>query len=135
MFFSRRVTKMEKEGTNGAHHRTPYDTLPISPYRGFIGRRPSVLRAFASVVGIFAVSTLAYRVVVPLESTSVEPWLSLKSGTFHNAKLYQERTHFNIESLSPADQNSEQRTVKVNPIVRKLMRAAANRVRSIWRPN
>jgi hypothetical protein len=109
-----------------------YDSLPVSVSRSSIGRRPSVLRAFATVVGLFAISTLAYRLVVPLESASPEQWFSSKNGAAYS-KLFQDLAKPS-SSASASDQTSisggaSQQRQELNAVVRKLMRVAANHIR------
>jgi hypothetical protein len=123
-------------GTHPVGLRAQYDSLPVSRSRNLIGRRPSVLRAFAILVGSFALSTLAYRLVVPLESASAEQWLLMKQGgdpvsMFHNLDpltlAYSSLGSFR----GSGDSSLQQKGVKggVDPVVRKLMRVAANHIR------
>ena len=124
----------KRQSAGMSANRIQYDSLPLSNNRGLIGRRPSVLRAFASVVGIFAVSTLAYRMAVPLESS--EPWLQVK-GNDHYFKLFQgsgiapfnAQTKFLLSQDSDAHDTSK-RKLEVNPVVRKLMHVAASHIRT-----
>ncbi len=113
--------------------RAQYDSLPVSTSRNLIGRRPSVLRAFAILVGSFALSTLAYRLVVPLESASAEQWLLMKQGGEHLA-LFHSLDHLalaysSLGSLRGSDDSPLQQKRGVDPVVRKLMRVAANHIR------
>jgi hypothetical protein len=120
----------------GAHPvalRAQYDSLPVSTSRNSIGRRPSVLRAFAILVGSFALSTLAYRLVVPLESASAEQWLLLKQGGDHLSILRSldplALAYSSLGSLRSSGDSSLQPKGGVDPVVRKLMRVAANHIR------
>lgn len=117
-------------------HRTIhaiYDSLPVSANRNLIGHRPSVLRAFATVVGVFAISTIAYRVVVPLESaSSAEQWLLLKHGAEYS-KLFQAMAR---PSTNPAQGDPDSIPAGVSKqnlevqVVRRLMRVAASHIRT-----
>ena len=113
--------------------RAQYDSLPVSRSRNSIGRRPSVLRAFAILVGSFALSTLAYRLVVPLESASAEQWLLMKQGGDHFSMFHSldslTLAYSSLASLRGSGDSDLQQKGVVDPVVRKLMRVAANHMR------